>query len=77
MKGVRNVSSMTGIIIGVILIILGLILLITWWSMFIKALMAVIPIFLILIGAGALAYFLSEMKSKREVPQEEKRTEEK
>ena len=68
---------MTGIIIGVILIILGLILLITWWSMFIKALMAVIPIFLILIGAGALAYFLSEMKSKREVPQEEKRTEEK
>jgi len=68
---------MIGIIIGVILIILGLILLITWWSMFIKALMAVIPIFLILIGAGALAYFLSEMKSKREVPQEEKRTEEK
>ncbi len=70
-------SNVVGIIIGVVLIILGLILLVTWWSMFIKALMAVIPILLILIGAGALAYFISEIKSKLEVPQQEKKPEEK
>jgi len=70
------VSNVVGIIIGVVLIILGLILLVTWWSMFIKALMAVIPILLILIGAGALAYFISEIKSKLEVPQQEKKPEE-
>jgi len=71
-----RVSNVVGIIIGVVLIILGLILLVTWWSMFIKALMAVIPILLILIGAGALAYFISEIKSKLEVPQQEKKPEE-
>ena len=69
-------SNLLGIIIGVVLIILGLVLLVTWWSMFIKALMAVIPILLILIGAGALAYFISEIKSKLEVPQQEKKPEE-
>lgn len=68
---------MLGIVIGIVLIILGLILLVTWWSMFIKALMAIIPILLILIGAGALAYFISEMRSKLEVTQEEKNPEEK
>ena len=70
-------SNVVGIVIGVVLIILGLVLLVTWWSMFIKALMAVIPILLILIGAGALAYFISEIKSKLEVPLEEKKPEEK
>jgi uncharacterized membrane protein YesL len=70
------VSNITGIIVGVVLVILGLVLLVVWWSMFIKALMAIIPILLILIGAGALAYFVSEIKSKLE-PSEEKKTEEK
>ncbi len=70
-------SNVLGIVIGIVLIILGLILLVTWWSMFIKALMAIIPILLILIGAGALAYFISEMRSKLEVTQEEKKPEEK
>ena len=63
-------SNVVGIIIGVVLIILGLILLVTWWPMFIRALMATVPILLILIGAGALAYFISEIKSKLEVSQE-------
>ena len=76
-------SNVVGIIIGVVLIILGLILLVTWWPMFIRALMATVPILLILIGAGALAYFISEIKSKLEVSQEktsapeEKKSEEK
>ncbi len=65
------VSNVLGIIIGVVVIIIGLVLLITWWSMFIKGLMAVVPILLLLIGAGALIYFISEIKSKTEIGKEE------
>lgn len=65
------VSNILGIIIGVVVIIVGLILLITWWGMFIKGLMAVVPILLLLIGAGVLVYFISEIKSKLEVGKEE------
>ena len=57
-------SNILGIIIGVVVIIVGLILLVTWWGMFIKGLMAVVPILLLLIGVGALIYFISEIKSK-------------
>jgi len=73
-KGVMMVSNLLGIIIGVVIIIIGLILLLTWWSMFIKGLMAVIPILLILMGLGALVYFISEIKSKLEMSKEEKTT---
>jgi uncharacterized membrane protein len=58
------VSNILGIIIGVVVIIVGFILLVTWWSMFIKGLMAVVPILLMLIGVGALIYFISEIKSR-------------
>jgi uncharacterized membrane protein len=60
-----------GIIIGVVVIIIGLVLLIIWWGMFIKGLMAVVPILLFLIGVGVLVYFISEIKSKLEVRKEE------
>ena len=65
------VSNILGIIIGVVVIIIGLALLITWWGMFIKGLMAVVPILLLLIGVGVLVYFISEIKSKLEVGKEE------
>jgi uncharacterized membrane protein len=65
------VSNILGIIIGVVVIIVGLSLLITWWSMFIKGLMAVVPILLLLIGVGALIYFISEIKSKVGIGKEE------
>jgi hypothetical protein len=39
--------------------------------MFITVLQGVIPILLILIGAGALVYFISEIKSKLEMKKEE------
>ena len=64
-------SNILGIIIGVVVIIVGLSLLITWWSMFIKGLMAVVPILLLLIGVGALIYFVSEIKSKVGMGKEE------
>ena len=66
------VSNVLGIIIGVVVIIIGLVLLVSWWSMFIKGLMAVVPILLILIGVGALIYFTSEIKSKLDIGEEEK-----
>ena len=64
-------SNILGIIIGVVVIIVGLILLVTWWGMFIKGLMAVVPILLLLIGVGALIYFVSEIKSKVGMGKEE------
>jgi uncharacterized membrane protein len=67
---VVRVSNVLGVIIGVIVIIVGFILLVTWWSMFIKGLMAIVPILLLLIGAGALVYFISEIKSKLEIRKE-------
>ena len=66
------VSNVLGIIIGVVVIIIGFILMASWWSMFIKGLMAVVPILLILIGVGTLIYFISEIKSKLEISKEEK-----
>jgi hypothetical protein len=64
-------SDILGMIIGVVVIIVGLTLLVTWWSMFVKGLMAVVPILLLLIGVGAVIYFNSEIKSKIEIGKEE------
>ena len=69
-----TLSNVLGIIIGVVVIIIGFVLLVTWLPMFIKGLMAVVPILLILIGVGALIYFISEIKSKLEIAKEEKTT---
>ena len=66
-----TVGNVLGIIIGVAAVVLGLILLITWFSMFIKALMALVPILLIVIGAGILIYFISETRSRLEMKKEE------
>jgi len=58
------VSNVLGIIIGGLCVVAGFVLLISWWAMFIKMLMAVVPIIFILIGAGALLFFISEIKSR-------------
>ncbi len=71
-----TVSNLLGILIGIILIIVGLILLVAWWSLFIGVLQGIVPILLILFGIGALVYFISEMKSKIGI-EEEKKTEDK
>ncbi len=67
-----RVSNIVGIIIGVVVIIVGLYLLFfQWWSMFVGVFKGIVPILLILIGAGVLIYFISEIKSKLEVGKEE------
>ncbi len=64
-------SNVLGIIIGVVVIIVGLILLVTWWFSFVGVFKGILPIVLILIGAGALVYFISEIKSKLEIGKED------
>ena len=64
------VSNVLGIIIGVVVVIVGFILLGGWWSAFLAVLKGIIPILLILIGAGVLVYFISEIKSKLEIEKE-------
>jgi len=64
-------SNVLGIVIGVIVIVVGLILMITWWSMFLKGLMATVPILLVLIGLGVLIYYISEIKSKLDLKKED------
>ena len=63
-------SNVVGIIAGVVVTILGVLLLVCWWPMFIKGLMATLPILLILIGAGVLIYYISEIKSKLDIKKE-------
>ena len=57
-------SNLLGIIIGLGSIIVGFVLLLVWWSLFTAVLKGIVPILLILIGAGALVFFVSEIKSK-------------
>ncbi len=68
------VSNVLGIIIGIVVIVIGLVLWVTWFSNFAVMFKGIFPILLILIGAGALIYFISEMKSKLEIGKEEKTT---
>ncbi len=67
-------SNVLGIIIGMVVIIIGFILLVTWWFSFVSVFKGIFPILLILIGAGALVYFISEIKSKLEIGKEDKAT---
>ena len=64
-------SNVLGIVIGVIVMIVGLILLGIWGSMFIAVFKGIFPILLILIGLGILIYQISEIKSKLEIKKEE------
>jgi uncharacterized membrane protein YkgB len=65
------VSNVLGVIIGVVVIIVGVVLLVVWWSMFVGVFKGILPILLIIIGAGVLVYFISEIKSKLEMEKEE------
>ena len=52
---------------GVVSLVLGIILIIVWWPYFVKALMAGIPLVLILGGALAAYLGFEEVKDKRSV----------
>ena len=69
-----TVSNALGIVVGILVVIIGFVLLFTWWHSFAVVFKGIFPILLILVGAGALIYFISEMKSKAEIGKEEKTT---
>jgi uncharacterized membrane protein YqjE len=50
---------------GLVALILGIIGIVVWWSYFLKALMAGIPVMLLLGGALATYLGLEEMKDKK------------
>jgi hypothetical protein len=56
---------MTALLGGLVALILGIIGIVLWWGYFIKALMAGIPIMLILGGALATYLGIEEMKDKK------------
>jgi len=64
------VSNLIGIIIALASIIVGFVLLLLWWSMFTVVLKGIVPILLILLGAGTLIFFISEIKSKLSLEKE-------
>lgn len=69
-----TVSNAMGIVIGILVVIIGFILLFSWWHSFAIVFEGIFPILLILIGAGVLIYFISESKSKAEIEKQEKTT---
>jgi multisubunit Na+/H+ antiporter MnhG subunit len=58
---------------GVIAILLGLIGLIRWWDLFVRALLATVPSILILGGLIAFAAGISEIKDAMKSKTEEKK----
>lgn len=69
-----GMSNGLGIVIGMAVVIIGLVLLVNWWHSFAVVFEGIFPIFLILIGAGVLIYYISESKSKADIEKEEKTT---
>lgn len=63
-------ANVLGVVAGVVVGLVGVVLLVLWWGMFVKALMAVVPVLLLLIGAGVVVYFVSEIKSAKEMEKE-------
>lgn len=63
----------TGIVVGVIIVVVGVIGLMRWWGDFTALLKATIPAMMIFAGAIAVIAGLSEMKDESAVKNEEKK----
>jgi uncharacterized membrane protein len=62
--GAKMISKILIILFGLASIILGIWGLIIWWSYFVKALMAVVPIFLLFLGIILIIFGYSELKDQ-------------
>ncbi len=56
-------GKVLGIVVGVVLVVLGLWGLVTWWSLFLRALMAAVPALMIVVGVVLVVFFVSEIRS--------------
>jgi len=59
-------GKVLGIVVGVVLVLLGVWGLVTWWSLFVRALMAAVPALLIVVGVVLVVFFFSEIRSARQ-----------
>jgi len=55
---------MTALVGGIVATIIGVVLLVVWWSHFIQLLAGAIPLFLVLGGALAIYIGIDEIKDK-------------
>lgn len=58
-----TMGKVLGIVVGVVLVVLGLWGLVTWWSLFLRALMAAVPALMIIVGVVLVVFFVSEIRS--------------
>jgi predicted RND superfamily exporter protein len=56
-------GKVLGIVIGVVLVVLGVWGIVTWWSLFVRALMAAVPALMIVVGVVLVVFFVSEIRS--------------
>ena len=56
-------GKVLGIVIGVVLVVLGAWGIVTWWSLFVRALMAAVPALMIVVGVVLVVFFISEIRS--------------
>jgi predicted RND superfamily exporter protein len=58
-----TMGKVLGIVIGVVLVVLGAWGIVTWWSLFVRALMAAVPALMIVVGVVLVVFFISEIRS--------------
>jgi uncharacterized membrane protein len=58
-----TMGKVLGVVIGVVLVVLGVWGIVTWWSLFVRGLMAAVPALMIVVGVVLLVFFFSEIRS--------------
>jgi uncharacterized membrane protein len=56
-------GKVLGVVVGVVLVVLGVWGIVTWWSLFVRGLMAAVPALMIVVGVVLLVFFFSEIRS--------------
>jgi len=72
-----RMGKVLGIVVGVVLVVLGAWGLVTWWSLFVRGLMAAVPVLAIVVGVVLVVFFVSEIRSSFQEKAEMETTEEK
>jgi len=67
---------MGALIGGIIAVVVGLLGIIRWWSLFVKGLQAAVPFFILLVGIIAIAAGISDIKDRIEEQKEKEKQKE-
>jgi len=66
-------GKILSVVLGALTVLVGFILLLSWWTWFLRGLMAVVPAILIFGGIIALIAGISEVKDATQAKKEEKK----